>query len=205
MTNHPHTALERPSQEMGFFHVHSHLWIPSIPTYEGLEITALQPPAPSSGRTFEPLVNVDFAGPGGRLLSSLTRLVCYLSKYTHPLMGFEMIYADGKSILFGSNGGCELSFPIDGPKGERINKVGILDDSHEDYLFNDFPGNNGQDSRRIDRHLSGLQVCLRYSVPQRLSSANSVPGINKLRPHSDIRYNTLSIKCSYPSNPRTAT
>lgn len=75
---------------------------------------------------FEPLLDVDFGGPGGVYLSELTGLVCYMGYDPHPLLGMQAVYADGRTALFGSRRGCETYFAIAGPDGERITQVSVL-------------------------------------------------------------------------------
>lgn len=93
--------------------------------HEDLRISTPLPSQPS--RAFESLTNIDFGGPIGLHLGSLTRLTFHMTSTPHPIMGIEIFYADGRSVLFGSNGGCGISFCTDGSKRERINRVGILE------------------------------------------------------------------------------
>ncbi|TPR02659.1 Peroxidase, 2 family protein [Aspergillus niger] len=96
-----------PSDVKDSLRAHSQLWAPHAPMYEGLFVSLLLPPEPP--RAFEPLSNMDFGGPGG--------------------MGYH--YADGKSVFFGSTGGCAISIPINGPDGERISGVSIVEDNRD--------------------------------------------------------------------------
>lgn len=128
LTDHPGASLEFPSQRlMDTSRVHSHLWTPHPLRHKNLEISILLPSQPS--RAFEPLTIIDFGGPRGLLLGSLARLVFHMASRAHPLIGIEISYSDGRPVLFGSNGGCEISFFIAGSKGERINRIGILEDN----------------------------------------------------------------------------
>ncbi|KAL4915861.1 hypothetical protein BDW62DRAFT_203313 [Aspergillus aurantiobrunneus] len=130
-------------------HVEFNLWMPHPPAYDDIEFSALQPSMPT--RLFEPLVSIDFGGPGGLLLSSLKRLVFYMGPGTHHVIGLEVFYADGSSFFFGTNWGCELSFPIDGPNGERVNGISTLN-----YVDSSLaPGEQGWPG---DRGVCGLQV-----------------------------------------------
>ena len=88
--------------------VQSHLWTLHPPRQEDRTISALLPSQPS--RAFEPRINIDFGGSRGLLLGSLTRLVFHMASSPYPLIGIEIFYSDGKSVLFGSNSGCEISF-----------------------------------------------------------------------------------------------
>ena len=111
--------------------VQSHLWTLHPPRQEDRTISALLPSQPS--RAFEPRINIDFGGSRGLLLGSLTRLVFHMASSPYPLIGIEIFYSDGKSVLFGSNSGCEISFFVNGSNGERINQVGILEDSQRHH------------------------------------------------------------------------
>lgn len=109
---------------------------------------AISTPLPSQPpRAFEPLTNIDFGGPRGQLLGSLTRLTFHMTSTPHPIMGIEIFYSDGRSVLFGSNGGCAISCCIDGSKGDHINRVGILENDR---------------IRRSITDLGGLQVLTNY-------------------------------------------
>ncbi|GLA14303.1 hypothetical protein AnigIFM62618_000679 [Aspergillus niger] len=134
-----------PSDVKDSLRSHSQLWAPHAPMYEGLFVSLLLPPEPP--RAFEPLSNMDFGGPGGRYLMSLTRLDFHVTSYPHPLIGMGYHYADGRSIFFGSTGGCAISIPINGPDGERISGVSIVEDNR------DFVQSEG---------LGGLQVSTNY-------------------------------------------
>ncbi|KAJ0418622.1 hypothetical protein BJY00DRAFT_324786 [Aspergillus carlsbadensis] len=81
----------------------------------------------------------------GSSLGKLTKLVFHMDSRPTPLMGIEVGSADGASTLFGSRGGCEITFFIDGAGGERIQRVGVL----EDQLY---PGVS----------LAGLQMSTNY-------------------------------------------
>ncbi|RAK84621.1 hypothetical protein BO79DRAFT_202256 [Aspergillus costaricaensis CBS 115574] len=113
------------------FHTPSQLWIPHAPMHEGLLVSLLLPSG--SPRAFEPLSNIDFGGPGGRCLMSLIRLDFHMTSYPHPLIGIGYHYADGKSVFFGSTGGCAISIPINGPSGERISGIRIVEDNRDVY------------------------------------------------------------------------
>jgi hypothetical protein len=123
LTGHVAAPVKSPSQD-----VQSQLWIPHAPGHEHLAISTILPFQPS--RAFEPRINIDFGGSRGLLLGSLTRLVFHMTSSPYPLIGIEIFYSDEKSVLFGSNGGCEISLFVDGSNGERINQVGILEVNH---------------------------------------------------------------------------
>ncbi|OJJ07411.1 hypothetical protein ASPVEDRAFT_142746 [Aspergillus versicolor CBS 583.65] len=134
-------------------HLQNQLWIPRPPTYDGLQLTPLYPemePPP-----FEPLLNVDFGGPGGAHLSELTGLVCYMGYDPHPLLGMQAIYADGRTVLFGSTHACEVYFTIAGPDGERVTEVSIF------HGFVEFPP-PCVDAETVPTRLSGLQFKTNY-------------------------------------------
>lgn len=109
LTGHAGASVKFPSQGvMDSSCVQSHLWTPHPPRHEDLIISTLLPSQPS--RAFEPRINIDFGGSRGLLLGSLTRLAFHMASSPYPLIGIEIFYSDGKSVLFGSNSGCEISF-----------------------------------------------------------------------------------------------
>lgn len=65
------------------------------------------------------------------------------------ILGIEAIYTDGNTVVVGRRAGCELSFPIDGLEGERVNRVGVFDNSR-------LPG----DTQSTENRYFGIQVCL---------------------------------------------
>ncbi|GLA27474.1 hypothetical protein AnigIFM63326_004683 [Aspergillus niger] len=142
---HQESLHRSPSDVKDSLRAHSQLWPPHAPMYEGLFVSLLLPPEPP--RAFEPLSNMDFGGPEGRYLMSLTRLDFHVTSYPHPLIGLGYHYADGRSVFFGSTGGCAISIPINGPDGERISGVSIVEDNR------DFVQSEG---------LGGLQVSTNY-------------------------------------------
>lgn len=149
-------------------------WTPHPPRHEDLIISTLLPSQPP--RAFEPLINIDFGGPRGLLLGSLTRLAFHMASSPYPLIGIEIFYSDGKSVLFGSNSGCEISFFVNGSNGERINQVGILEDNQRHYSA---------------IGLGGLQVFLH--IPQAsVCDANFDPGFNQLWTNCHFRSSSLS-------------
>ncbi|KAI9045251.1 F-box protein [Aspergillus affinis] len=146
LIDHPGDSLTPSSQgKTNLSPAQSHLWIPHVPAYEDLIISDLLPSRPS--RTFEPLTNIDFGGSRGLLLGSLTRLTFYMASRPHPLIGIEIFYSNGNSTLFGSNGSCGVSLFVDGPGGERINRIGILEDK---FVLDPATG------------LAGLQISTNY-------------------------------------------
>ena len=108
--------------------IHSSLWAPYPPTDKNLEFSPMLPSSRPS-QIFEPLMNIDFGGASGLLLEGFTRLIFYMTSRPSPLIGIEVLHSDGNSLLCGTRSGCELSFFISGLKGERIDRVGIFEES----------------------------------------------------------------------------
>ncbi|KAL4915381.1 hypothetical protein BDW62DRAFT_125057 [Aspergillus aurantiobrunneus] len=129
----------------------SHLWTPDIPAYEHLKLSSLLPSLPA--RPFQPLVDLDFGGLGGSLLSRVARVVFYMEYDPSPVLGVKVIYNNGESVLLGGERGCELSFPIDGANGERITTVGVLHHTQPLHL-----GNSTTKRQSSCSSLCGLQI-----------------------------------------------
>ncbi|KAL3485009.1 hypothetical protein BJX62DRAFT_243400 [Aspergillus germanicus] len=111
--------------------IQKYLWTPHPPLYETTTFGPLLPAQYDKG--FGPLIgplrNIDFGGPGGRLLDKLTRMVFYMDTMSTPFIGVECHYVDHETRCFGDTtkaGACEISFLIDGPAGERISHVNLL-------------------------------------------------------------------------------
>lgn len=100
----------------------SDLWIPRVPTYKNFEISTLEPPRYSHASKV--LLDIDFGGRHGVLLSSLTRIVVHMVSDPRPIIGIDVFYTD-RGMRLGSGGGTEISFLIDGPGGERITSMGV--------------------------------------------------------------------------------
>lgn len=143
------TVHSETSPETSASHLQHQLWIPRPPIYDGLQLTPLYPEIEPP--RFEPLLNVDFGGPGGAHLSELTGLVGYMGYDPHPLLGMQAVYADGRAVLFGSTRACEVYFTISGPYGERITEVSVF------HGFDEFPP-PCVDAEAVPTRLSGLQV-----------------------------------------------
>ncbi|KAJ0417371.1 hypothetical protein BJY00DRAFT_289777 [Aspergillus carlsbadensis] len=125
-------SLQRHQTENKSLHIESYMWIPHPPLYKALTIGPLL--SGPSGRTatehnppVHPLCSIDFGGPGGAFLSTLTRLV-FRMEHATPFVGVECHYRDQPPRIFGntSSTACELSFLIDGSAGERITRVDLL-------------------------------------------------------------------------------
>lgn len=65
---------------------------------------------------------MNFGGARGEKLEKLTRIVVHMGDPKAAFLGVAFDY-DGDVSLFGRQGETELSFLIDGPKGERISEV----------------------------------------------------------------------------------
>ncbi|OQE10215.1 hypothetical protein PENVUL_c004G08176 [Penicillium vulpinum] len=156
MANHLETLKSSHSQSVrDSSRVQSYLWMPHPPRHDDLSISILLPSA--SPRAFEPLTNIDFGGQRGLLLASLTRLTFHMASDPYLFIGIEVSYSDGRSVLFGSNGGCGISFFIDGPKGERINRIGMLPNIRRPTIRR--PEIRGSDP---EGSIGGLQVSTNY-------------------------------------------
>ena len=95
----------------------SRLWLFDGLTHPNTSISRIEPPL--GPYSFDTLLSIDFGGPGGILLASLTRLVVHMDSEIAPIVGFEFFYGDRRT-QFGSDRGIEMSALIDGPGGERI-------------------------------------------------------------------------------------
>ncbi|KAL2857600.1 hypothetical protein BJX68DRAFT_263163 [Aspergillus pseudodeflectus] len=112
--------------------IEKYMWTPHPPLYTGLTVGPLvscRSPRRSGNydAIVDPLCNMDFGGPGGSLLSSLTRLV-FRMEFAIPFVGVECHYHDQPPRIFGDTSptACELSFLVDGAAGERITKLDLL-------------------------------------------------------------------------------
>lgn len=77
-----------------------------------------------SGRKFEPLINIDFGGPHGQLLPTLNMVAVMMSN-KGQFIGLRFTYVDGTSIFYGNELGSIKTYYIDGPGGERIERVKV--------------------------------------------------------------------------------
>ncbi|KAL3482717.1 hypothetical protein BJX62DRAFT_245611 [Aspergillus germanicus] len=131
-SQHESESLHPDQEETQGCATEEYMWTPHPPTYEGLTLGPLV-----SGRSAQygggqetlvgPLYNIDFGGPDGILLSSLTRLV-FRMEHATPFVGLECHYRDQPTRLFGDTSptACELSFLVDGAAGERISNVDLM-------------------------------------------------------------------------------
>lgn len=112
--------------------VENTLWTPSIPWHN----TSIQVfPTPSTSGKYQPLLNVDFGGPDGSQLSSLTRIVAHMGRLPYLIAGFEIFYSQFESKLYGNRALVERSFIVDGVNGERIDEAKIqLSVEHVDTI-----------------------------------------------------------------------
>lgn len=123
-------GLKHPEKEHATDHnlpnlsIASHLWIPCIPPYKGLIVTAPQPL--DVELPFDPLVNIDFGGECGIRLDYLTRMVAHMRTSSYPIIGLDFHYEHGYVDRFGCSGDSQISFFIDGPGGERISEVKVV-------------------------------------------------------------------------------
>ncbi|KAL2859411.1 hypothetical protein BJX68DRAFT_261852 [Aspergillus pseudodeflectus] len=124
--NHP-AHLEAPEA----LDIQNYLWMPHPPLHEDTTFGPILPAMYDKvfGPLNGPLCNIDFGGPGGHLLSKLTRMVFYMESMARPFSGVECQYLDQTTRCFGTTtkgAACEISFLIDGPAGERISHVNLL-------------------------------------------------------------------------------
>ncbi|CAG8192000.1 unnamed protein product [Penicillium salamii] len=126
----------RPLNEVtDSFDIQSVLWAPHPPSEKYVKCSPLLPLS-ESPQPFDPLTNIDFGGPKGVHLGRLTRLTFHMaaSNSPLPLTGIEIFLSDGHSFLCGSRSDCELSLFIEGSKGERIDRIDILEESSRYHL-----------------------------------------------------------------------
>ncbi|KAK2768311.1 hypothetical protein FQN54_000164 [Arachnomyces sp. PD_36] len=109
-------------------YIQSRLWSSGPPHHSDITLSALVPQIPSG--PFEPLISIDFGGPGGALLGSLTGITAHMISSKTPVVGMTFIYGD-KSITFGRLGAVALTVLIDGPGGERILGVGAITEDED--------------------------------------------------------------------------
>jgi hypothetical protein len=122
------------------------LWNPKEPETLGHEV--ILPTIPEQSKAVEPtfFLNMDFCGPGGILLSRLTRITALHDDRLGSFKGFAFSYTDGSRSCFGmtkvvntasDTWSCiEQSFSIDGPGGERIVSVKSESELNEFHVNN---------------------------------------------------------------------
>lgn len=109
------------------------IWSPEIPT----QVDFIQSfPAKTQPQTFSLHLNMDFAGPCGRRLSSLRRIVALIGGIPGLFLGLKFVYDDGESkkfclerhkldIRYDNVKFVESSFYIDSAAGERVSAVKV--------------------------------------------------------------------------------
>lgn len=96
------------------------IWTPQIPH----NVRLLTRSSKTAGnQKFNPVLNMNFGGPRGCMLGSLTKIIVTMMGIPGLVIGIEFCYSGGKTTFFGSRGGVELLLLVDGPGGERINGV----------------------------------------------------------------------------------
>jgi hypothetical protein len=147
------------------------IWTPEIPNKSPKWSIRNPPPAApfqqdttsqdrqkTSQQRFNFCLNMNFGGPEGQFLRSLTRVSVFMGSCPVVFMGMTFMYKDGSQRAFGQrrylvNGAdyvstTEKSFAIDGPGGENFIKVEtsynpeeqtiqeISVSTHPSYLYN---------------------------------------------------------------------
>ncbi|KAF7594153.1 hypothetical protein BBP40_010002 [Aspergillus hancockii] len=99
----------------------SYLWKPQQPNYRSLRVYQFQPDIEAV--PYRPWTNIDFGGPDGVWLSSLTSMEVHVSSEWSPINKIIFHYTD-RALQFGTGApGDTLTFNIDGPGGERITQI----------------------------------------------------------------------------------
>lgn len=114
--------LEEEDIENKPLNTQSLLWYPEYPSHQDITLSSIMPSVPLN--SFNPLINMDFGGPGGVWLESLTGLVGHMSTNSSPV-GLEFVYSDS-SVLFGLEGSVKITALINGPAGERIDSIYVI-------------------------------------------------------------------------------
>ncbi|KAK2789239.1 hypothetical protein FQN52_006331 [Onygenales sp. PD_12] len=108
----------------------SYLWVPEVPRDRDIILGSLEPKLDHRVPVnFEPRFDIYFGGPKGLLLSHLTRVVVHMLCDDCLIIGMTFYYTD-HSVNFGSSGETEIPFLIDGPNGERIISLEVLNDDY---------------------------------------------------------------------------
>lgn len=115
------------------------MWSPYAPA-TGLDTTVVLPSHPKRDDVEDDqgpnvYLNMGFGGPHGARLSLLNRVVGLIDTKLGQLLGLAFVYDDGKELLFGTNTElhcidhsrrcAELSFPIQGCRGEMIVEIQV--------------------------------------------------------------------------------
>ena len=96
------------------------IWTPCPPRAGPRLLPGLQA---LSSQVFNRFLNIDFGGERGEKLAHLSRVVAHISKPQCPILGLSFYFVGLEPLHFGRQGMIEMSFLIDGPKGERIQGV----------------------------------------------------------------------------------
>ncbi len=112
--------------------VDDRIWAPSFPF--GVDAIIWAPMTPRD-QTFDLHLNMNFGGVRGCLLPLLERVVAVMFSYSKHFLGFEFFYSNRTSSFYGRRSainlrrretcGMELSFFVQGAKGERISAIGV--------------------------------------------------------------------------------
>lgn len=94
------------------------LWTPCYSS----NVELIEVPENPSYQKFNPILNMNFGGAHGEMLQRLTRIVVHMRDLNEAFVGFAFDY-NGEMSLFGRQGRAEVSFLIDGAKGERISEI----------------------------------------------------------------------------------
>ncbi|KAG2416352.1 hypothetical protein HFD88_007567 [Aspergillus terreus] len=137
LVDHPGASLKTPSQDWS--RVQSHLWTPHPPRHEELTISPLLPA--QSPRAFEPLTNIDFGGPRGLLLGSLSRLALHMvsTNYgrtaTFAPLSYRLNVTVGTIPIVPPENTITGLVAVDPKCQNRFDKVGIQSQHCEEQLI----------------------------------------------------------------------
>lgn len=95
------------------------IWTPCYPG----DASLVPVPRNVTYQAFNPILNIDFGGSGGETLPKLTRIVAHMGGLGAPFTGLMFEFVGKPPRLYGRQGRTEVSFPIDGARGERIAEV----------------------------------------------------------------------------------
>ncbi|KAL2012051.1 hypothetical protein VTN00DRAFT_4769 [Thermoascus crustaceus] len=95
------------------------IWTPYYPG----DASLVPMPRNVTYQAFNPILNIDFGGSGGETLPKLTRIVAHMGGLGAPFTGLMFEFDGQPPRLYGRQGRTEVSFPVDGARGERIAEV----------------------------------------------------------------------------------